>query len=77
MSAALPPANNPAKEPAKELASDRVKDNLSTFITELRAGGYAINASNIQTANEILCTQLIEDRQTLKFALRSVRWWRQ
>ncbi len=72
MSAALPPANKPAKEPAKDLVSDRVKDNLSTFITELRAGGYAINASNIQTANEILCTQLIEDRQTLKFALRSV-----
>jgi uncharacterized protein with von Willebrand factor type A (vWA) domain len=54
------------------LATDRVKNNLSYFINELRAGGYAINASNIQTANAILCTPVIEDRHTLRCALRSV-----
>ena len=55
-----------------ELASDRVRKNLSQFINELRASGYAVNASNIQLANEILCTPIIENQRTLKTALRSV-----
>ena len=57
---------------ASALATDRIKNNLSHFITELRAGGYAINASSIQTANAILCTPVIENQHTLRCALRSV-----
>ncbi len=55
-----------------ELASDRVKKNLSRFTNELRVSGYPVNASDIQLANEILCTAAIENRLILKTALRSV-----
>ena len=50
----------------------QVKSRLSDFIQTLKLNGFDISPSNVQLANELLCTPFLESHRLLRIALRAV-----
>lgn len=50
----------------------QLQNRLGGFTALLRAEGYAVNASNLSLAHQLMCTPAIENRQIFQSALRAV-----